>query len=81
MGLLVQGLVYGVIDAAAVSIPSNLRANNLDCIELFDMTKIGKTSLTGTVVTRRCFIDQPHDTRRPTSIGWHPGGQESQAES
>ena len=29
MGLLVQGLVNGVIDAAPISIPSNIRAKNL----------------------------------------------------
>ena len=42
MGLLVQGLVNGVIDAAPISIPSNIRAKNLGFTELFDMTKIGK---------------------------------------
>ena len=72
MGLLVQGLVNGVIDAASISIPSNLRAKNLGCIELFDRTKIGKTYITGTVVTHKGFIDPQHGTRRPTSIGQHP---------
>ena len=57
MGLLVQGLVSGVIDAAPISIPSNIRAKNLGYTELFDMTKIGKTYITGTVVTRKRFID------------------------
>ena len=46
MGLLVQGLVNGVIDAAPISIPSNLRLKNLGCIELFDRTMIGKTYIT-----------------------------------
>ena len=61
MGLLVQGLVNGVIDAAPISIPSNLRAKHLGFVELFDMTKINKTYITGTVVTRKRFIDGQHD--------------------
>ena len=64
MGLLVQGLVNGVIDAAPISIPSNIRAKNLGYTELFDMTKIGKTYITGTVVTRKRFIDGQRDTAR-----------------
>jgi ABC-type nitrate/sulfonate/bicarbonate transport system substrate-binding protein len=64
MGLLVQGLVNGVIDAAPISIPSNIRAKNLGYSELFDMTKIGKTYITGTVVTRKRFIDGQRDTVR-----------------
>ena len=64
MGLLVQGLVSGVIDAAPISIPSNIRAKNLGYTELFDMTKIGKTYITGTVVTRKRFIDGQRDTAK-----------------
>jgi ABC-type nitrate/sulfonate/bicarbonate transport system substrate-binding protein len=64
MGLLVQGLVSGVIDAAPISIPSNIRAKNLGYTELFDMTKIGKTYITGTVVTRKRFLDGQHDTAK-----------------
>ncbi len=59
-----QGLVSGVIDAAPISIPSNIRAKNLGYTELFDMTKIGKTYITGTVVTRKRFIDGQHDTAK-----------------
>jgi len=57
MGFLVQGLANGVIDAAPISIPGNIRARNLGFVELFDMTKIDKTYITGTVVTRKKFID------------------------
>jgi ABC-type nitrate/sulfonate/bicarbonate transport system substrate-binding protein len=64
MGLLVQGLVNGVIDAAPISIPSNIRAKNLGFVELFDMTKIGKTYITGSVVTRRRFIDGQRDVAK-----------------
>src|SRR5687768_6944255 len=39
MGLLVQGLANGVIDAAPISIPGNVRAKNLGFVELFDMTR------------------------------------------
>ena len=64
MGFLVQGLVNGVIDAAPISIPSNIRAKNLGFIELFDMTKIGKIYMTGTVVTRKRFIDAQRDVAK-----------------
>ncbi|TMA66904.1 MAG: hypothetical protein E6J73_03040 [Deltaproteobacteria bacterium] len=64
LGLMVQGLVSGVIDAAPISIPSNIRAKNLGYTELFDMTKIGKTYITGTVVTRKRFIDGQRDTAK-----------------
>src|SRR5438132_1538656 len=64
MGLLVQGLVNGVIDAAPISIPSNIRAKNLGFVELFDMTKISKTYMTGTVVTRKRFIDGQRDVAK-----------------
>lgn len=73
MGLLVQGLVNGVIDAAPISIPSNLRAKNLGFVELFDMTKIGKTYITGTVVTRKRFIDQQRDTAKRFMRGFLEG--------
>jgi ABC-type nitrate/sulfonate/bicarbonate transport system substrate-binding protein len=61
---MVQGLVSDVIDAAPISIPSNIRAKNLGYTELFDMTKIGKTYITGTVVTRKRFIDGQRDTAK-----------------
>src|SRR2546422_4226111 len=64
MGFLVQGLVNGVIDAAPISIPSNIRAKNLGFVELFDMTKISKTYMTGTVVTRKRFIDGERDVAK-----------------
>src|SRR5687768_17299335 len=67
MGLLVQGLVNGVIDAAPISIPNNIRAKNLGFAELFDMTKIGKTYITGTVVTRKRFIDGQRDLAKRRS--------------
>jgi ABC-type nitrate/sulfonate/bicarbonate transport system substrate-binding protein len=73
MGLLVQGLVSGVIDAAPISIPSNIRAKNLGYTELFDMTKIGKTYITGTVVTRKRFIDGQHDTAKRFMRGFLEG--------
>jgi ABC-type nitrate/sulfonate/bicarbonate transport system substrate-binding protein len=57
MSFLVQGLANGVIDGAPISIPGNIRAKNLGFVELFDMTKINKTYITGTVVTRKRFID------------------------
>ncbi len=57
MGVLVQGLVNGVIDAAPISIPSNIRAKNLGFTELFDMTKLNKTYITGSVVTRKRFLE------------------------
>jgi ABC-type nitrate/sulfonate/bicarbonate transport system substrate-binding protein len=64
MGLLVQGLVNGVIDAAPISIPSNIRAKNLGFVELFDLTKINKTYITGTVVTRKRFIDSQREVAK-----------------
>jgi ABC-type nitrate/sulfonate/bicarbonate transport system substrate-binding protein len=73
MGLLVQGLVNGVIDAAPISIPNNIRAKNLGYTELFDMTKIGKTYITGTVVTRKRFIDGQRDTARRFMRGFLEG--------
>src|SRR5690348_16921549 len=73
MGLLVQGLVNGVIDAAPISIPSNMRAKNLGYTELFDMTKIGKTYITGTVVTRKRFIDGQHDAAKRFMRGFLEG--------
>ena len=73
MGLLVQGLVNGVIDAAPISIPSNIRAKNLGFTELFDMTKIGKTYITGTVVTRKRFIDGQRDTAKRFMRGFLHG--------
>ena len=73
MGLLVQGLVNGVIDAAPISIPSNIRAKNLGYTELFDMTKIGKTYITGTVVTRKRFIDGQRDTAKRFMRGFLEG--------
>ena len=73
MGLLVQGLVNGVIDAAPISIPSNIRAKNLGFTELFDMTKIGKTYITGTVVTRKRFIDGQRDAAKRFMRGFLQG--------
>ena len=73
MGLLVQGLVSGVIDAAPISLPSNIRAKNLGYTELFDMTKIGKTYITGTVVTRKRFIDGQRDTAKRFMRGFLEG--------
>jgi ABC-type nitrate/sulfonate/bicarbonate transport system substrate-binding protein len=73
MGLLVQGLVNGVIDAAPISIPSNIRAKNLGYTELFDMTKIGRTCITGTMVTRKRFIDGQRDTAKRFMRGFLEG--------
>src|SRR5687768_18603080 len=73
MGLLVQGLLNGVIDAAPISIPNNIRAKNLGFTELFDMTKIGKTYITGTVVTRKRFIDGQRDTAKRFMRGFLQG--------
>jgi ABC-type nitrate/sulfonate/bicarbonate transport system substrate-binding protein len=73
MGLLVQGLVNGVIDAAPISIPNNIRAKNLGFVELFDMTKIGKTYITGTVVTRKRFIDGQRDLAKRFMRGFLEG--------
>jgi NitT/TauT family transport system substrate-binding protein len=64
MGLLVQGLVNGVIDAAPISIPSNIRAKKLGFVELFDLTKIGKAYITGSVVTRKRFLDGQRDVAK-----------------
>src|SRR5438132_2262232 len=64
MSFLVQGLVNGVIDAAPISIPGNIRAKALGFVELFDMTKINKTYLTGTVVARKRFIDGQRDVAK-----------------
>src|SRR5258706_925584 len=73
MGLLVQGLVNNVIDAAPISLPSNLRAKSLGYVELFDMSKIGKTYITGTVVTRKRFIDGQRDTAKRFMRGFLEG--------
>jgi NitT/TauT family transport system substrate-binding protein len=73
MGLLVQGLLSGVIDAAPISIPSNIRAKNLGFVELFDMTKMNKTYITGTVVTRKRFIDGQHDIAKRFMKGFLEG--------
>ena len=73
MGLLVQGLVNNVIDAAPISLPSNLRAKSLGYVELFDMTKIGKTYITGTVVTRKRFLDGQRDTAKRFMRGFLEG--------
>jgi NitT/TauT family transport system substrate-binding protein len=73
MGLLVQGLVNNVIDAAPISIPGNIRAKNLGFTELFDMTRIGKTYITGTVVTRKRFIDSQRDTAKRFMRGFLGG--------
>jgi len=73
MGLLVQGLVNGVIDAAPISIPNNIRAKNLGFVELFDMTKIGKTYITGTVVTRKRFLDGQRDLAKRFMRGFLEG--------
>ena len=73
MGLLVQGLVNGVIDAAPISIPGNIRAKNLGFVELFDMTKINKTYITGTVVTRKRFIDGQRDIAKRFMRGFWRG--------
>ena len=64
MGLLVQGLANGVIDGAPISLPGNLRAKSLGFTELFDLTRINKAYITGTVVTRKRFIDEQHDTAK-----------------
>jgi NitT/TauT family transport system substrate-binding protein len=64
MGLLVSGLVNDVIDAAPISIPNNIRAKNLGFVELFDLTKINKTYITGTVVTTKRFVDKQRDVAK-----------------
>lgn len=73
MGLLVQGLANNVIDAAPISLPGNLRAKSLGYIELFDMTKIGKSYITGTVVTRKRFIDGQRDSAKRFMRGFLEG--------
>jgi NitT/TauT family transport system substrate-binding protein len=73
MGLLVQGLANGVIDAAPISIPGNIRAKNLGFVELFDMTKINKTYITGTVVARKRFIDGQRDVAKRFMKGFLEG--------
>jgi ABC-type nitrate/sulfonate/bicarbonate transport system substrate-binding protein len=73
MGLLVQGLVNGVIDAAPISIPSNIRAKNLGFVELFDMTKISRTYITGTVVTRKRFIESQREVAKRFMKGFLEG--------
>jgi len=72
MGLLVQGLVNNVIDAAPISLPSNLRAKSLGYVELYDMTKLG-TYITGTVVTRKRFIDGHRDSAKRFMRGFLEG--------
>ena len=73
MSFLVQGLANGVIDAAPISIPGNIRAKNLGFVELFDMTKINKTYITGTVVTRKRFIDGQGDVAKRFMKGFLEG--------
>jgi len=73
MGLLVQGLMNGVIDAAPISIPSNIRAKNLGFVELFDMTKINKIYITGTVVTRKRFMNGQRDIAKRFMRGFLEG--------
>jgi NitT/TauT family transport system substrate-binding protein len=73
MGLLVQGLANGVIDAAPISIPGNVRAKNLGFVELFDMTKINKSYITGSVVTRKRFIDGQRDVAKRFMRGFLEG--------
>jgi NitT/TauT family transport system substrate-binding protein len=73
MGLLVQGLANGVIDAAPISIPGNIRAKNLGFVELFDMTKINKTYITGTVVARKRFIEGQRDVAKRFMKGFLEG--------
>jgi NitT/TauT family transport system substrate-binding protein len=73
MSFLVQGLVNGVIDAAPISIPGNIRAKALGFVELFDMTKINKTYITGTVVTRKRFIDGQSDVAKRFMKGFLEG--------
>ena len=73
MGLLVQGLANGVIDGAPISLPGNLRAKSLGFVELFDLTKINKSYITGTVVTRRRFIDGQRDIAKRFMRGFLEG--------
>jgi ABC-type nitrate/sulfonate/bicarbonate transport system substrate-binding protein len=73
MGLLVQGLVNEVIDAAAISLPSNIRAKQLGFTELLDMTKLNKVYITGTVVTRKRFIDGQREVAKRFMRGFLEG--------
>lgn len=73
MGLLVTGLVNDVIDAAAISIPSNIRAKNLGFVELFDLAKINKTYITGAVVSTKRFIDKRRDVARRFMMAYLEG--------
>jgi len=73
MGLLVQGLVNGVIDAAPISLPSNIRAKNLGYTELLDLTKLSKTYITGTVVARKRFLDGQRDVAKRFMRGFLEG--------
>ena len=73
MGLLVQGLVNGVIDAAPISLPSNIRAKNLGYTELLDLTKLNKTYITGTVVARKRFLDGQRDVAKRFMRGFLEG--------
>ena len=73
MGLLVQGLVNGVIDAAPISLPGNIRAKNLGFTELLDLTKLNKTYITGTVVTRKRFVDGQRDVAKRFMRGFLEG--------
>src|SRR5204863_8330024 len=73
MGLSVQGLVNGVIDAAPISIPSNIRAMNPGFTELFDMTKLNKTYITGSAVTRKRFLAGHRDVAKRFMKGFLEG--------
>lgn len=73
MGLLVQGLANGVIDAAPISLPGNIRAKNLGFVELLDLTKLNKTYITGTVVTRKRFVDGQRDAAKRFMRGFLEG--------
>ncbi|MBI2357550.1 MAG: ABC transporter substrate-binding protein [Deltaproteobacteria bacterium] len=64
MGLLVTGLANDVIDAASISIPNNFRAKKLGFVELFDLSKINRTYITGSVVTTKRFIDKRRDVAK-----------------
>jgi len=64
MGLLVTGLVNEVIDAASISIPNNIRAKNLGFVELFDLARINKTYITGSVVTTKRFMEKRRDVAK-----------------
>lgn len=64
MGLLVTGLANDVIDAASISIPNNFRAKKLGFVELFDLSKINRTYITGSVVTTKLFIEKRRDVAK-----------------